>query len=145
MSHRTASRRTLVRVATVVACVWVGAAALPQAAVRAATVTYRVVTNEIAAKQADGSEKEVYRFDPAVYVANEGDDVELHLYGLRGHDHPFVLEGYNVRGVIHRNQETVVRVHADRPGYFRLVCTSHADAAHEGPMEAYLIVIPRQR
>lgn len=136
--------RMLPRLAAAAAAVWLGAAMAPHSAAYAATVSYRVVTNEIAAKQADGSEKEVYRFDPAVFVATEGDDVELHLYGLKGHDHPFVLEGYNLKGVIHRNQETVLRFQADKPGFFRLLCTAHADAAHEGPMEAYLVVVPKR-
>ncbi|MCL6636724.1 MAG: cupredoxin domain-containing protein [Alicyclobacillus sp.] len=109
----------------------------------AATVSYQVVTNEISAKQPGGGKVEVYRFDPAVYVAMQGDDVELHLHGLKGHDHPVVLEGYNVNGVIHRGQETVLKFKADKPGFYRLVCTAHADAAHVGPMEGYLLVFPR--
>ena len=113
----------------------------PSAAM-AKTVTYQVVTNEIAAKQKDGSTIEVYRFDPAVYVATEGDDVNLLIRGLKGHDHPVVLEGYNVKGVVHRNQVTKLEVHAAKPGFYRLICTTHYDAAHEGPMEAYLVVVP---
>lgn len=109
---------------------------------RADTVAYQVVTNEIKAKQADGSKAEVYRFDPAVYVVQQNDDVVLNIRGLKGQDHPFVLQGYNIHGTIHKNQVTALRFKATKPGFFRLVCTSHADSEHEGPMEAYLVVVP---
>ncbi len=108
----------------------------------AATVQYQIVTNEIAAKQKDGTKVEVYRFDPAVYVAQEGDDVVLTFRGVKGHDHPIVLEGYNLKNVIHRNQVTTLKFKADKPGFFKLICTAHPDASHEGPMEAYLVVTP---
>lgn len=106
----------------------------------AATVTYQVVTNEISAKDPDGSKTEVYRFDPAVYPVTQGDDVVLQLYGLKGHDHPVVLEGYNIRGVIHRHQMTTLKFRATKTGVFRLQCLAHMDVAHHGPMEAYVVV-----
>lgn len=108
----------------------------------AQSVTYQIVTNEISAKQKDGSSREVYRFDPAIYVVQQGDDVVLNILGLKGHDHPVVLQGYDIHDVIHRNQETTLRFRANKAGYFRLICTAHADANHEGPMEAYLVVTP---
>ncbi|WDL95715.1 hypothetical protein [Alicyclobacillus sp. ALC3] len=106
------------------------------------TVTYQIVTNEIKARQADGSNVEVYRFDPGVFVVRQGDTVNLRIRGVKGHDHPVVLEGYNVRGVVHRNQTTTLSFRADKVGIYRLICTIHADAAHEGPMEGYLVVVP---
>ncbi|MCL6633062.1 MAG: hypothetical protein K6T63_10570 [Alicyclobacillus herbarius] len=106
-------------------------------------VVYQVVTDEIRAKQADGSVKEVYRFDPGVYVVNQGDTVDLRIRGLKGHTHPVYLEHYNVQGVVQRNQVLSLQFHADKPGVFRLICTSHQDAAHEGPMEGYLVVVPK--
>lgn len=109
------------------------------------TKTYQVVTNEIVGKSADGKETEVYRFDPAVFVANQGDDVTIKIHGLKGHTHPVVLEGYGVRGVVERNQTLTLHVHADKPGMFRLICTTHADRAHEGPMEGYLVVVPNAK
>lgn len=107
------------------------------------TVTYQVVTNEISAKQTSGPNVNVYRFDPSTFVATQGDDVVLQIRGLKGHNHPIVLEGYGVSGVVQRNQVTTLRVKANKAGVFRLICTSHADAAHEGPMEAYFIVLPK--
>ena len=110
----------------------------------AKSVSYQVVTDEIAAKQTDGSTTEVYRFDPAVYVATQGDDVTLKVRGLKGHDHPLVLEGYDIHAVVHRNEVTTIHLKATKAGFFRLICTAHADANHEGPMEAYLLVVPAQ-
>lgn len=112
------------------------------AQVYAQTVTYQIVTNEIKAKQKDGTKTEVYRFDPAVYVVQEGDDVVMNIRGLKGHDHPVVLQGYNLQDVIHRNQVSTLRFKASKVGFFRLICTSHADSEHEGPMEGYLVVVP---
>jgi plastocyanin len=106
------------------------------------TVTYQIVTNEIKAKQTDGSNVEVYRFDPGVYVVRQGDQVNLRIYGLNGHNHPVLLEGYNVQAVVHRNQTTTLSFRATKTGTYRLICTSHMDAAHEGPMEGYLVVMP---
>lgn len=108
----------------------------------AAAATYEVVTNEIAAKQTDGSYVEVYRFDPGVFVVEEGDEVTLKLRGLKGQVHPVVLEGYHLKTVINRNEVATLHFRATKPGMFRLVCTAHADAAHEGPMEGYFIVMP---
>lgn len=108
----------------------------------AQSVTYQIITNEVKAKQTNGSETEVYRFDPAVYVANEGDDVTLSIHGFKGHDHPVLLEGYNLRAMVHRNETTTLKFHATKPGFYRLVCTAHVDAAHEGPMEGYVVIVP---
>lgn len=110
----------------------------------AASVSYEIVTNEIAAKQANGTKVEVYRFDPGIFVVNQGDDVTLKLRGLKGQEHPVVLEDYNLSTVIHRNELTTLRFKATKPGMFRLICTAHADAAHEGPMEGYLVVVPQR-
>lgn len=108
----------------------------------AAPVTYQVVTDEIKADQGKGKVVEVYRFDPSVYVVNQGDDVTLRFRGVKGHDHPIELEGYHLKGVIHRNEVTTLNFKASKPGFYRLVCTAHADANHDGPMEAYLVVVP---
>lgn len=110
----------------------------------AETVTYQVVTNEITANQKNGDKTEVYRFDPAVYVVHQGDDVVLSIRGVKGHDHPISLEGYQIHDVVHRNEVTTVKFKADKAGFFRLICTAHADSSHEGPMEAYLVVTPNK-
>ncbi len=141
ISHTSLSRAvSLAAVLTVVAASLV----MHPRTVLAESVSYQVLTNEIAAKQTDGSTTEVYRLDPAVYVAAEGDDVTLRIRGLKGHDHPLVLEGYNLHTVVHRNEVTTLHFKATKPGFFRIICTAHADANHEGPMEGYLLVIPER-
>jgi heme/copper-type cytochrome/quinol oxidase subunit 2 len=47
-----------------------------------------------------------------------------------------------LHAVIHRNQTTTLSFQANKVGTYRLICSTHADAAHEGPMEAYLVVLP---
>jgi plastocyanin len=146
MMHSIAGKATAWTMGIFAAIVVSGVANVGEAASAAATteiVTYQVVTNEIEAKAEDGTQREIYRFDPAVFVANQGDDVVLKIHGVKGHSHPVTLEGYGLHGVIERNQTLMLHVHADRPGMFRLICTTHADLAHEGPMEGYLIVVPR--
>jgi len=108
----------------------------------AATVTYQIVTNEIEAKQEDGTSVEAYRFDPAIYPVQQGDEVVLQIRGLKGHDHPIEIEGYNIKDVVRRNAVTSIRFKASKPGVYRVICTAHADAKHNGPMEGYLVVIP---
>jgi plastocyanin len=146
MMHSIAGKATAWMIGAFAAIVASGVANAGESAFAATTtetVTYQVVTNEIEAKAADGTQREVYRFDPAVFVANQGDDVVLKIHGLKGHSHPVTLEGYGLHGVIERNQTLRLHVHADKAGMFRLICTTHADLAHEGPMEGYLIVVPR--
>jgi plastocyanin len=106
-------------------------------------VTYNVVTDEVTAASAGGPSASVYRFAPAVYVVNQGDDVTLAIRGVKGHDHPVELEGYGLHAVVRRGQVTRLQFKADKAGIFRLICTAHADATHKGPMEGYLVVVPR--
>lgn len=110
--------------------------------VHAENVKYELVTNEISAKQADGHKVEVYRFDPGVIAVQQGDNVTLRIRGVKGHDHPIVLEGYGVQGVVHRNQTTTLQFKATRAGVFQLICTAHPDEQHGGPMIGYLLVVP---
>lgn len=105
-------------------------------------VTYQVITDEVEATMPDGSDVEVYRFDPAVYVVNQGDDVTLVIRGVRGHDHPVELEGYGLHTVVRKGETVRLQFRADKPGIFRLICSEHADATHKGPMEGYLVVVP---
>lgn len=106
-------------------------------------VTYQIVTNEIQTKLPTGKTMEVYRFDPGVFVVEQGTNVELKLIGVKGHDHPVTLEGYNVSGTIKKNTATSLKFTADKPGVFRLICVAHADVEHQGPMEGYLVVVPK--
>jgi heme/copper-type cytochrome/quinol oxidase subunit 2 len=104
-----------------------------------------IVTNEIkvAAKQGK-PEMEVYRWDPGTIVLHQGDHVMFHIYGVKGASHPFALEGYPVKGIVLQGQVTKIAFTADKAGTFPLVCLSHTDLAHHGPMIAYVEVLPKQ-
>src|SRR5690348_9387288 len=93
--------------------------AVTKPTVFAETVTYQVVTNEISAKQTDGSKVKVYRFDPAVYPVSLGDDVVLRIRGVKGHQHEIMLEKYNLKATVNRNETTEMRFRADKPGVYR--------------------------
>lgn len=126
------------------ACVCLATFGISNQTASAKTVTYQVVTNEVSAKQPDGSKVEVYRFDPAVFPVSQGDDVVLRIRGVKGHQHDLLLEKYNLKATVNRNETTDLRFRADKPGVYRLICLTHADASHEGPMEGYLVVVPNQ-
>lgn len=99
-----------------------------------------MVTVEYATKLPDGSELEVYRWDPGTIFAKEGETVELRILGVNGERHPFRIEGLDVRGEVVKGKETVVTFKADKEGIYRIICPTHSDAAHGGPMIGYLVV-----
>ncbi|MCD1261103.1 cupredoxin domain-containing protein [Paenibacillus athensensis] len=102
--------------------------------------TIQMVTGEFSSKTSDGREIEAYRWDPGTVVVNKGETVNLHIYGVNGDSHPFVIEGLNVKGEVKKGQETVVTFTADKAGTYRIICLTHADMAHNGPMVGYIVV-----
>lgn len=108
-------------------------------------VTYRIVTKKISEGSSRQGKITVYRFDPGVYVVNEGDDVTLKIRGVANEAFPVVLEQYDMRGTIHQNETLILHFTAHKPGIFKLTCMKHADVKHQGPMEGYLVVIPKNR
>lgn len=109
-----------------------------QAAVQAVRVIH-MVTGEFKTKLENGQEMEVYRFDPGTVFANDGERVELRIRGVNGNQHDFVIEGLNLRGKVEKNKETVVSFTA-KEGIYRIVCLTHSDASHAGPMIGYIVV-----
>ncbi len=103
--------------------------------------TIQLVTGEFKAVSADGKQIEAYRWDPGTIVVNRSEMVRLSIYGVNGVSHPFIIEGVNVKGEVKKGEETTVSFTADKPGTYRLVCLSHPDIAHNGPMIGYIIVI----
>jgi len=99
-----------------------------------------MVTGEFSATLEDGRKIEAYRWDPGTVVVKKGELVKLVIRGVNGAQHPFVIEGLNVRGVVTKGRETTVTFRAAREGIYRLICTAHPDAAHNGPMIAYIVV-----
>ena len=81
---------------------------------------------------------ETYRYTPGTVVVNEGDTVTLEIAGINGKEHPFHLEGYDVKGVVKRGEVTRVTFKADKAGIFKLVCDIHRPT-----MEADIVVLKR--
>jgi len=99
-----------------------------------------MVTVEHKARLPDGRVIEVYRWDPGTIFVREGETVELRILGLNGDRHPFRIEGLDVRGEVVKGRETVVTFKADKEGIYRIICPTHSDPAHGGPMIGYLVV-----
>lgn len=102
--------------------------------------TIHMVTGEFSATTSEGTKIEAYRWDPGTLFINKGEEVELHIYGINGKSHPFVIEGLNVKGEVKQGEETVVSFTADKEGIYRMICLEHPDRANKGPMIAYLVV-----
>lgn len=98
-----------------------------------------MITGEFKTTLEDGKELETYLFHPGTVYAHDGEQVELRIRGVNGKQHDFVIEGLNKSGTIKKNEETVVTFTA-KEGIYRIVCLTHADAAHEGPMIGYIVV-----
>ena len=80
-----------------------------------------------------------YRFEPGSITVNQGDTVQLQIWGVNGASHASEVEGYGQTFVAKRGQLTTVTFVADKPGIFRIVCSDHKPA-----MEAQLVVLARQ-
>jgi plastocyanin len=102
--------------------------------------TIHMVTTEFKATGTDGKQIEVYRWDPGQIYAKKGETIRLSILGVNGGSHPFIIEGLNVQGEVKKGQETTVTFRADKPGVYRIICTTHPDMKHHGPMIGYLIV-----
>lgn len=99
-----------------------------------------MVTGEFSTTTADGQKIEAYRWDPGTIFVQKGEKVQLRIYGVNGHNHPFVIEGMNIRGDVKKGEETVVNFTAKKKGIYRMVCLTHHDPHNAGPMIAYIIV-----
>lgn len=100
----------------------------------------QLVTGEFDTTGADGKEIEVYRWDPGTIIVNKGEEVELQITGINGNSHPFVIEGLGIRGEVVKGKTTIVRFKADKPGTYPIVCLTHTDMRHSGPMVGYIFV-----
>jgi plastocyanin len=102
--------------------------------------TIHLVTGEFSSKLSDGKEIEAYRWDPGTIYVRKGEKINLSIYGVNGESHPFLIEGLNVRGEVKKGKETVVSFQADKEGIYRIICLTHPDIAHHGPMIGYIVV-----
>lgn len=99
-----------------------------------------MVTGEFASKTEDGKELEAYRWDPGTIMVDKGEAFTLSISGVNGKEHPFHIEGTDVKGVVKQGEETLVDLKFDKKGVYRLICETHMDMASHGPMIAYIVV-----
>lgn len=102
--------------------------------------TIQLVTGEFKSTTPDGKEIEAYRWDPGTIFINKGEKVRLSIYGVNGKEHPFSIEGTNIKGTVKKGEETIVPLQFKKEGVYRLICHMHPDIAHNGPMIAYIVV-----
>lgn len=99
-----------------------------------------LVTTEFKTKTEDGKEIEAYRWDPGTIYVGKNEKVLLRLYGINGHEHPFIIEGTDIKGVVKKGEETTVELQLKEEGVYRLVCLTHPDMGSNGPMVANIVV-----
>jgi heme/copper-type cytochrome/quinol oxidase subunit 2 len=99
-----------------------------------------MVTGEFKSANDDGKELEVYRWDPGTIYVPEDEPVRLSIFGVNGNEHPFHIEGTDIKGTVKKGVETVINVRFKKEGIYRLICTAHHDISHNGPMVAYIVV-----
>lgn len=99
-----------------------------------------LVTGEFKATTKDGKEIEAYRFDPGTIFVKKGEDVTISIRGINGKEHPFIIEGTDIKGIVKQGKEITFSVRFNYKGVYRLICLTHSDSAHDGPMIAYIVV-----
>lgn len=99
-----------------------------------------LVTTEFKTKTEDGKEIEAYRWDPGTIYVEKDEKVLLRLYGVNGHEHPFIIEGTDIKGTVKKGEETTVELQLKEEGVYRLVCLTHPDMGSNGPMIANIVV-----
>jgi heme/copper-type cytochrome/quinol oxidase subunit 2 len=103
--------------------------------------TIHMVTGEYKTTMPDGKEMEAYRWDPGTIVVKKGEKINLSILGVNGASHKFFIESTNIRAEVKKGKETVVSFTMAKEGTYRIICTDHPDAQHNGPMIGYIIVL----
>lgn len=99
-----------------------------------------IVTGEFESTMKDGKMIEAYRWDPGTIFLEQGEPVTLRIRAVSGDSHPFLIEGLDVRGQVDKGETKSFTFTPQKEGIYRLICLTHANAAHDGPMIAYLVV-----
>ncbi|HWO98923.1 MAG TPA: cupredoxin domain-containing protein [Bacillus sp. (in: firmicutes)] len=99
-----------------------------------------MVTGEFKSTTEDGKEIEAYRWDPGTIYIPKDQPVKLSIYGVNGKEHPFHIEGTDIKGIVKKGQETVLDLRFSKEGIYRLICETHPTIEHNGPMIAYIVV-----
>lgn len=99
-----------------------------------------MVTGEFSTKTASEEEIEAYRFDPGTIFLEKDEKVLLKIYGVNGEEHPFIIEGTDIKGTVKKGEETEIPLQFKKEGTYRLICVTHPDYSKNGPMIAYIVV-----
>lgn len=102
--------------------------------------TIHMVVGEFKSTTKEGKTIEAYRWDPGTILIQKGERIKLSIYGVNGESHPFLIEGLNISGEVKKGKETIVHFTAEQEGTYRIICLTHTDFAHSGPMIGYLVV-----
>ena len=75
-------------------------------------------------------------------IVNQGDNVELHITGVNGKSHPFVIEELGIKGEVTKGKTTIVKFQGEaKNGTFPILCLTHTTMEHGGPMVGYIVVL----
>jgi heme/copper-type cytochrome/quinol oxidase subunit 2 len=99
-----------------------------------------LVTGEFSATTPDGKKIEAYRWDPGAIMVDKDEKINLKIYGVNGMEHPFIIEGTDIKGTVKQGEETAVPLQFSKEGVYRLICLTHPDKDSNGPMIAYIVV-----
>ncbi|WP_127582303.1 cupredoxin domain-containing protein [Paenibacillus koleovorans] len=99
-----------------------------------------LVTGEFNATMPDGTKLEAYRWDPGTIYVDKGEKVKLSIRGVNGASHPFIIEGTQIKGEVKQGKETIVPLQIEKEGVYRIICLTHPDMNHNGPMIGYIVV-----
>lgn len=99
-----------------------------------------MVTAEFKTTMKNGKQLEAYRWDPGTISLDKGERVHLFISGINGEQHPFYIEGTNIKGTVKKGEETIVTLQFKEEGTYRLICEAHSSRDHNGPMIAYIVV-----
>lgn len=99
-----------------------------------------LVTGEFKTTAEDGKTIEAYRWDPGTIFVEKDEKVKLVFTGVNGESHPFYIEGTPIKGEVRKGKETVVPFQAAKEGVYRIICLTHPDKEHNGPMIGYIVV-----
>lgn len=119
---------------------WKGGGTEPVGGLPEGDRVIHMITTEFKTTTADGKEIEAYRWDPGTVLVEKDEKVKLVLYGVNGESHPFYIEGTTIKGEVRKGQETVVSFQPAKEGTYRIICLTHLDKDHGGPMIGYIVV-----
>lgn len=99
-----------------------------------------MITIEFHTKTKDGKELVIQRWDPGTIFMEKGEKVNLYISATNGEDHPFHIEGTDIKGTVKKDGTTVVPLQFEEEGTYRLICDTHAHRDHSIPMIGYIVV-----